>query len=91
MITTFAGFPMKNTSLKASVVAMVRQRINNEVRKPVEVDMRRIHSEQGGEFESHSVEDSCKWKRIIHTVIDRAQHESICLVERKIGFLNESV
>ena len=52
--------------------------------------MRRVHSDQGGELKSYSLEEFCQWKCIIHTFTDRAQHESNGLVERKIGQLNES-
>ena len=47
--------------------------------------MHRLNSDQGGEFKSYSLEEFCKWKGIIHTFTDRAQHESNGLVERKIG------
>ena len=52
--------------------------------------MRRLHSDQGGEFKSYSLDEFCQWKGIINTFTDRAQHESNGLVERKIGQLNES-
>ena len=52
--------------------------------------MRRLHSDQGGEFKSYSLEEFCHWKGIVHTFTNRAQHESNELVERKIGQLNES-
>ena len=52
--------------------------------------VRRLQSDQGGEFKSYSLEEFCLWKGIVHTFTDRAQHESNGLVERKIGQLNES-
>ena len=50
----------------------------------------RLHTDQGGEFKSTSVEEFSQWKGIIHTFTDRAHHQSNRLVERKIGQLNET-
>ena len=83
-------FPMRQKSQTARLLALLIQRINVEVRRPGEPGVRRLHSDQGGEFKSYSLEEFCPWKAIIHTFTDRAQHESNGLVERKIGQLNES-
>ena len=66
------------------------QQINTQVRRAGEPGVRRVHSDQGGEFKSYSLEELCQWKGIVHTFTDRAQHESNGLVERKTGQLNES-
>ena len=52
--------------------------------------VRRLHTDQGGEFKSFSLEEFCQWKGIIHTFTDSAHHQSNGLVESKIGQLNES-
>ena len=69
------------------LLALLVQRVNTQIRRPV----RRLHSDQGGEFKSTSLQECCQWKGIVHTFTDRAQHQSNGLVERKIGKLNESV
>ena len=83
-------FPMQKKSQTARLLALLIQRINTQVRRPGEPGVRRLHSDQGGEFKSYSLEEFCQWKGIVHTFTDRAQHESNGLVERKIGQLNES-
>ena len=83
-------FPMRKKPQTAWLLALLIQRINNQVRRPGEPGVRRLHSDQGGELKSYSLEEFCQWKGIIHTFTDRAQHESTGLVERKIGQLNES-
>ena len=65
-------------------------RINTQTRRRGEPGARRLHTDQGGEFKSTSLEEFCQWKGIIHTFTDRAQHQSNGLVETKIGQLNES-
>ena len=85
-------FPMKKKkSQLARLLALLVQRINSQVRKPSESGVQRVHTDQGGEFKSHSLEEFCQWKGIVHTFTDRAQHEPNGLVERKIGMLNEAV
>ena len=83
-------FPMRKKSQTARLLALLIQRINTQARRPGEPGVRRLHSDQGGEFKSYSLEEFCQWKGIIHTFTDRAQHESNGLVERKIGQLHES-
>ena len=84
-------FPMRNISQTARLLALLIQRINTQVRRLGEPGVRRLHSDQGGDFKSYSLEEEfCQWKGIVHTFTDRAQHESNGLVERKIGQLNES-
>ena len=82
--------PMRKKSRTARLLALPIQRINTQVRRPGEPGVRRLHSDQGGQFKSYSLEEFCQWKGIVHTFTDRAQHESNGLVERKIGQLNES-
>ena len=82
-------FPIREKSQKARLLALLIQRINTQVRRPGEPGVRRLHSDQGGEFKSYSLEDLCHWKGIVDTFTNRAQHESNGLVE-KIGLLNES-
>ena len=83
-------FPMRKKAQTARLLALLIQRINTQVRRPGEPGVRRLHSDQGGEFKSYSLEEFCQWKGIIHTFTDRAKHDSNGLVERKIGLLNES-
>ena len=83
-------FLMRKSSQTARLLALLIQRINTQVWRPGEPGVRRLHSDQGDEFKSYSVEEFCQWKRIIHTFTDRAQHESNGRVERKMGQLNES-
>ena len=82
---------MKKKSQSAGLLALLVQRINTQVRKPGESGVKQLHTDQRGEFKSHSLEEFCQWKGIVHTFTDRAQHESNGLVERKIGMLNEAV
>ena len=77
-------FPMRKKSQTVRLLALLIQRINTQFRRPGEPEVRRLHSDQGGEFKSYSLEEFCQWKDIIHTFTDRAQHESNGLVERKI-------
>ena len=84
-------FPMKKKSQSARILALLVQRINTQVCKPGESGVKRLHTDEGGEFKSHSLEEFCQWKGIVHTFPERAQHESNGLVERKIGMLNEAV
>ena len=85
-------FPMKKKSQSASLLALrMVQRTNTQLRKPGESGVKRLHTDQGGEFKSHALEEFCQRKEIVHTFTDRAQHESNGPVERKIGMLNEAV
>ena len=71
-------------------LAVLIQRINTQTRRLGEPGVRRLHTDQGGEFKSKSLEQFCQWKGSVHTFTDRAQQQSNGLVERKIGQLNES-
>ena len=82
---------MQKKSQWARLLALLVQRIDTQVCKPGESGVTRLNTDQGGEFKSHSLEEFCQWKGIVHTFIDRAHHESNGLVERKIGMLNEAV
>ena len=82
--------PTRKKSQTARLLALLIQRSNTQVRRPREPGVRRLHSDQRGEFKSYSLEEFCQWKGFIHTLTDRAQHDSKGLVERKIGQLNES-
>ena len=85
-------FPMRKKSHTARLLALLIQRINIciQTRRPGAPGVRRLHTDQGGEFKSTSLEEFCQWKGIIHNFTDRAQHHSNGLVERNIGQLNES-
>ena len=83
-------FPMRKKAQTARLLALLIQRINTQTRRPREPGVRRLHTDQGGEFKSASLEKFYQWKGIIHTFTDRAQHQSYRLVEMKIGQLNES-
>ena len=78
-------FPMRTKSQTARLLALLIQRIKTQVQRLGEPGVRRLHSDQGGEFKSYSLEEFWQWKGIVHTFTDRAQHESNGLVERKIG------
>ena len=78
-------FLMKKKSQSARLVALLVQRINTQVCKPGESGVKRLHTGQGGEFKSDSLEEFCQWKGIVHTFTDRVPHESNGLVERKMG------
>ena len=82
-------FPMCKKAQSARLLAILVQRINTQIRRTGEPGVRRLHTDQGGELKSTSMEEFCQWKGIIHTFTDRAQHQSNGLVERKIGQLNE--
>ena len=86
-------FPMQKKAQTPRLLALLIQRINTHIWRPEETGVRCLHSDQDGEFNSHSLEEFCQWKGINHTFTDRprAQHESNVLVERKIGQLNESM
>ena len=83
-------FPMRKKAQAARLLALLIQRINTQIRRPGEPGVRRLHTDQGGEFKSTSLEEFCQWKGIVHTCTERAQHQSTGQVERKIGQLNES-
>ena len=65
-------FPMRKKSQTARLLALLIQRINTQVRRLVEPGVHRLHSDQGGEFKSYSLEEFCQWKGIIRTFTDRA-------------------
>ena len=81
---------MRKKAQTARLLTFLIQRINTKTRRPGEPGVRRLHTDQGGEFKSTLLEEFCQWKGIIDTFTDRAQHQSNGLVERKIGQLNES-
>ena len=81
---------MRKKAQTARLLALLIQRINTQIRRTGEPGVRRLHTDEGGEFRSTSLEDFCQCKGIIHTFTGRAQHQSNGLVERKIGQLNES-
>ena len=83
-------FPMRKKAQTARLLALLIQRINTPARRPGEPGVRQLHTDQGGELKSTSLEQCCQWKGIIRTFTDRAQHQSNGLVERKIGQLNGS-
>ena len=83
-------FPIKKTPQSARLLTLLVQRITTQIRKLGEAGVKRLHTDQG-EFQSHSLEEFCQWKGIVHTFTVRAQHDSNGLVERKIGMLNEAV
>ena len=90
-ITRFSWvFPTRKKAQTARLLALLIQRIKTQIRRPGESGVCRLHTDQGGEFKSNSLEEFCQWKGIVHTFTDRAQHQSNGLVERKIGKLNES-
>ena len=78
---------MRKKAQMARLLALLIQHINTLTRRPGEPGVRRLHTDQGCEFKSTSLEE---WKGIIHTFTDTAQHQSNGLVERKIGQLKES-
>ena len=71
---------MKKKSQSARLLALLVQCINTQVCKPGESGVKRLHTAQGTEFKSHSLEEFCQWKGMVHTFTDRAQHESNGLV-----------
>ena len=75
-------FPMRTRSQTAQLLALLIQRIKTQVRRPGEPGVRRLHSDQGGEFKSYSLKEFCQWKGIIYTFTDTAQHECNGLIER---------
>ena len=50
-------FPMREKSQTARLLALLIQRINTQVRRPGKPGVRRLHSDQGGEFKSYSLEE----------------------------------
>ena len=64
-------FPMRKKAQTARLLALLIQRINTQIRRPGELGVRLLHTDQGGEFKS---EEFCQCKGIIHTFTDRAQH-----------------
>ena len=81
---------MRKKAQTARLLALLIQRIKTPTRRPGDPGVRRLHTDQGSDFKSTSLEEFCQWKGIIQTFTDRAQHQSNGLVERKIGQLNES-
>ena len=54
-------FPMKKKSQSARLLALLVQRINTQGRKPGESGVKQLHTDQRGEFKSHSLEEFCQW------------------------------
>ena len=48
---------MRKKSQAARLLALLIQRFNTQVRRPGEPGVRRLHSDQGGEFKSYSLEE----------------------------------
>ena len=67
---------MKKKSQSARLLALLVQRIKTQVRNPGESGVKQLHTDQGGEFKSHSLEEFCQWKGIVHISTDSAQHKS---------------
>ena len=84
------GIPLQKKAQTAQLLALMIQRNNTQIRRPGDPRVRSLHSDEGGEFRSNSLEEFCQWEDIAHTFTDRAQHQSNALVERKIGQLNKS-
>ena len=63
---------MKKKSQSARLLALLVQRTNTQVREPGKSGVKRLHTDQGGEFKSHSLEEFYQWKGIVHTFTDRA-------------------
>ena len=51
---------MKKKSQSAKLVALLVQRINTQDRKPGESGVKRLQTDEGGEFKSHSLEEFCQ-------------------------------
>ena len=64
-------FPLRKKTQAARLLALLIQRINTQIRRPGEPGVRRLHTDQGGEFKSTSLVEFCQWKGIIHTFTDR--------------------
>ena len=59
-LTRFAWvLPMRKNSQTAWLLALLIQCISTQVRRPGEPGVRRLHSDQGGEFKSYSREEFC--------------------------------
>ena len=69
-------FPLRKNAQTARLLALLIQRINTQIRRPGEPGVRRLHTDQGGEFKSTSLDKFCHWKGIVHTFTDRAQSQS---------------
>ena len=55
-------FPMRKKAQTARLLALLIQRINTQTRRPGESGVRRLITDQGGEFKSTSLEKFCQWK-----------------------------
>ena len=53
-------FPIKQQSQSARLLALLVQRINTQVRKAGESGAKRLHTDQGGDLNSHSLEEFCQ-------------------------------
>ena len=52
-------FPMRKKSQTARLLVLLIQRINTQVRQPGDPGVCHLHSDQGGEFKSYSLEEFC--------------------------------
>ena len=58
-------FPLQKKSQAARLMALLVQRINAQIRRKGEPGVRLLHTDKGGEFASHSLQQLCDWKGII--------------------------
>ena len=84
-------FAMKTKSQCARLLAQLSERVRMQIIRGSEPGVRRLHTDQGGEFKSISLQEFCAWRGIIHTFTDTACHQSNGVVERMIGHLTDRV
>ena len=63
---------MRKKAQTARLLALLILHTNTQTRRPGESGVRCLHTDQGGEFKSRSLEEFCQWKGIVHTLTDRA-------------------
>ena len=83
--------PLKSKSGAAEMICLLIERIRTQIVYDKEIGVRRLHTDQGGEFSSNQLAQYLEWRGIDHTFTATCQHESNGMVERKIGVLNKSV
>ena len=87
----FYVISLKFKSGVAEMICLLIERIRIQIVYDREVGVRRLYTDQGGEFSFNQLVQYFAWRGIEYMYIVMGQYEFNGMVERKIGVLNRSV
>ena len=85
------AMPMRRKSQAASLLAQLFECVRVQVIRKHNNDVRKLHTDKGGEFMSRDLESFCAWRGIVHTFSDTAARHSNGVAERRIGQLTTGI